>query len=163
MQAQHGHRGMHSAVLPFVSSAVNKLDAKGRVSVPASFRQILASQNLHGVYCVPSLVMPALEAFGETLLSQFQQRLGQYDALFSEEYDDEAQAVLARTQFLNFDDEGRVRLPDEFIAHTGISERVAFVGLNVKFQIWDPVRLEPIERERIERAKQRRQRGGVIV
>jgi MraZ protein len=144
----------------FTSSIVNKLDAKGRVSVPAPFRQVLAQQNLHGVYCIPSFVAPAVEAFGETLIAQFQQRLRQYDALFSEAYDDEAQAVIGRTQFLNFDDDGRVRLPDEFIAHAGISERVLFVGLDVKFQIWDPVRFEPVERERIARALARRQGNG---
>ena len=150
----------YRAVQPFTSSVVNKLDAKGRVSVPAPFRQVLAQQNLQGVYCIPSFVVPAVEAFGETLVTQFQQRLRQYDPLFSQEYDDEAQAVLAKTQFLNFDDEGRVRLPDEFIAHAGIGERVLFVGLDVKFQIWDPVRFEPVERERIARALARRQRNG---
>ena len=36
-------------VQPFVSTTINKLDAKGRVSIPAPFRQILAQQNLHGV------------------------------------------------------------------------------------------------------------------
>ena len=150
----------HPVVQPFVSSIVNKLDAKGRVSVPAPFRQILAQQNLQGVYCIPSFIAPALEAFGETLLSQFQQRLRQYDPFFSAEYDAEAQAILGRTQFLNFDDEGRVRLPDDFIAHTGITERVAFIGLDLKFQIWDPSRFESVERERIAQARERRQRNG---
>jgi DNA-binding transcriptional regulator/RsmH inhibitor MraZ len=95
-----------------------------------------------------------------SLLSQFQQRLGQYDPFFSAEYDAEAQAILGRTQFLNFDDEGRVRLPDEFVAHAGISERIAFIGLGVKFQIWDPVRFESVERDRIAQALARRQHNG---
>ena len=141
---------------PFVSTFVNKLDAKGRVSIPAQYRQILAQQTL---YCIPSFVSPALEAFGNTLLNQFQQRLDKYDPLFSENYDDEAQAVLAAAQQLNFDDEGRVRLPDDLIAHAGISERVVFVGLGQKFQMWDPVRFEPVPRERIARARALRSGG----
>jgi MraZ protein len=140
-------------VQPFVSTVVNKLDAKGRVSVPAPFRQILAQQSLKGFYCFPSFVAPALEAFGETLLAEFQQRLGNVDPLFSEDYDAQAQAVVGETQLLNFDDEGRVRLPDELIAHAGIGERVLFVGMVKKFQIWDPERFEPIRRERIARAR----------
>jgi MraZ protein len=140
-------------VQPFVSTVVNKLDAKGRVSVPAPFRQILAQQNLHGLYCIPSFVSPALEAFGETLLAEFQQRLRKFDPLFSEDYDAQAQAVLGQTQFLNFDDEGRVRLPDELIAHAGITERVVFIGLDQKFQLWDPIRFEPIQKERLARAR----------
>ena len=138
---------------PFVSTVVNKLDAKGRVSVPAPFRQILAQQNLKGFYCFPSFVAPALEAFGETLLNEFQERLGNVDPLFSEDYDAQAQAVVGESQFLNFDDEGRVRLPDDLIAHAGIGERVLFVGMVKKFQLWEPERFEPVRRERIARAR----------
>ena len=144
----------------FVSTFVNKLDAKGRVSIPAQYRQILAQQELGALYCIPSFVSPSLEAFGNTLLSQFQQRLDKYDPLFSENYDEEAQVVLAAAQSLNFDDEGRVRIPDDLIAHAGITERVAFVGLGQKFQMWDPVRFEPVQRERIERARAARTGNG---
>ena len=143
----------------FVSTFVNKLDAKGRVSIPAPYRQILAQQDMGTLYCIPSFVGPSLEAFGNTLLSQFEQRLHKYDPLFSENYDEEAQVVLAAAQPLNFDDEGRVRLPDDLIAHAGITDRVAFVGLGQKFQMWDPVRFEPVQRERIARARAARTGG----
>jgi len=146
-------------VPPFVSTFTNKLDAKGRVSIPAPYRQILAQQEMGLLYCIPSLVSASLEAFGNTLLNQFQQRLDKYDPLFSENYDDEAQAVLAAAQPLNFDDEGRVRLPDDLIAHAGITDRVVFVGLGQKFQMWDPVRFEPVQRERIARARALRSSG----
>ena len=149
-----GARGCKAPIVqPFVSTIVNKLDAKGRVSVPAPFRQILAQQNLHGLYCFPSFVSPSLEGYGETLLADFQARMGGVDPLFSEDYDAQAQAVVGESQFLNFDDEGRVRLPDEFIAHAGITERVTFVGMIQKFQMWDPERFEPVRLARIARAR----------
>jgi MraZ protein len=143
----------HQTVQPFVSTVVNKLDAKGRVSIPAPFRQILAQQSLRGFYCFPSFVSPALEAFGEDLLADVQRRLSAVDPLFSEDYDAQAQAVVGETQLLSFDDEGRVRLPDDFLAHAQIKDRVLFVGMIQKFQIWDPERFEPIRRERIARAR----------
>ena len=46
-----------------------------------------------------------------------------------------------------------MRLPDEFLAHAQIKERVLFVGMIQKFQIWDPERFEPIRQERIARAR----------
>ena len=144
----------------FVSTLINRLDAKGRVSIPASFRQVLAQQDMRGVYCIPSFSQPALEGFGETLLQEFRQRLRKYDPFFSEDHDAEAQAILAETQLLNLDDEGRVRLPDEFVTHAGITDRVAFVGLDQKFQMWDPARFEPVQRERIARARAKRQANG---
>jgi MraZ protein len=57
---------------------------------------------------------------------------------------------------LAFDDEGRVVLPEAFIAHAHIEERIAFVGLGRKFQLWDPERLAPIERMRLELARKSR-------
>ena len=149
-----GARGCKApTVQPFVSTTVNKLDAKGRVSVPAPFRQILAQQNLRGFYCFPSFVGSSLEGFGETLMAEFQTRMGGADPFFSEDYDAQAQAIVGESQFLNFDDEGRVRLPDEFIAHAGIKDRVSFVGMIQKFQIWEPERFEPVRLARIARAR----------
>jgi MraZ protein len=141
------------SVQPFVSTIVNKLDAKGRVSVPAPYRQILAQQNTAGVYCFASFVYPALEAFGEALIGEFTERLNALDPFFSEDHDAQAQAVLGASRLLAFDDEGRVRLPDEFINHAGISDGVSFVGMGRKFQIWDPEKFAPVERARIERAR----------
>jgi MraZ protein len=160
VQKAYGRQGSQGRfVPPFVSTFTNKLDAKGRVSIPAPYRQILAQQEMGTLHCIPSFVSSSLEAFGNTLLNQFQQRLDKYDPLFSENYDDEAQAVLAAAQPLNFDDEGRVRLPDDLIAHAGITDRVVFVGLGQKFQMWDPVRFEPVQRERIARARALRNGG----
>ncbi|MEY4880479.1 MAG: transcriptional regulator MraZ [Pseudomonadota bacterium] len=154
-----GCRGYALSVQPFVSTTINKLDSKGRVSVPAPFRQILAQQNTHGIYCFPSFVTPSLEAFGETLIAEFTERLNAFDPFFSEDHDAQAQAVLAASRLLPFDDEGRVRIPDEFLAHTAIKDRVTFVGMGRKFQIWDPENFAPIERERIARARASRTGG----
>ena len=148
-----GDRGFHAKVAQFVSTTNNKLDAKGRVSIPAPFRQILAAQNTQGVYVLPSFVSQALDGFGEDLINEFAQRLTPLDPFFSADHDMRAQVVLAAARLLGMDDEGRVRLPDDFIAHAGIRERVTFVGMGRKFQIWNPEAFAPIERERIERAR----------
>jgi MraZ protein len=138
---------------PFVSTIVNKLDAKRRVSVPAAFRNILKTQDLQGFYCLPSDSQPALEAFGMPVLAYYSGRLAGSEPLFNDAHDDEAQRVFGESRLLPFDDEGRVQLPPEFIEHAGISERVLFVGLNEKFQIWNPERFEKVRSERIARAR----------
>jgi len=106
-----------------------------------------------------TLPLYTVDNYGETLLAQVQERLKNFDPLFSEDYDIQAQAVLGQTQFLNLDDEGRVRIPEDLLAHAGIVERVLFVGLDVKFQIWDPARFEPVQRERLARARAVRSGG----
>jgi MraZ protein len=145
-------------VQPFISTVVNKLDAKGRVSVPAPFRQVLAQQSFRGFYCFPSFAHPALEAFGEDMLADIQARLTG-DPFFSDDFDARAQAIIGECQMMNLDDEGRIRLPDEFLAHAQIKDRVLFTGMIKKFQIWEPGIFEPIRKERIARALASRTSG----
>jgi MraZ protein len=145
----------------FVSKVVNKLDAKGRVSVPAQFRQVLASQNTDGFYCIRSVAHPALNGFGDTLFDQADVQLNNLNPIFSQDFAAQATAIFGQAKLLGFDDEGRVRLPDDLIAYAGIQDRVLFVGLNRIFEIWNPDTFEPIERERLERMQQVYRTGGV--
>jgi MraZ protein len=138
---------------PFVSTTVNRLDAKRRVSVPAAFRQILAKQDLQGFYCLPSDTQPFLEGFGTPTLSYYQERQAAAEPLRSDDYDVQAQEIFGETRLLEFDDQGRVTLPPELLEHAGITERVVFVGMDQKFQIWDPERYEKIRQERLARAR----------
>lgn len=145
---------------PFISTMTGTLDAKGRVCIPASFRDVLNTQNTHGVYICPSFAEAALEGFGDEVLQEFHKRQADADPFFSQATDDKVFAVLSMSQLLPRDENGRVRLPDEFIAHAGLKDRVTFVGMGRKFQIWDSERFAPVQAERLKRALAQRN-GGV--
>ena len=149
---------MTGLVQPFISTVMGSLDSKGRVCIPAPYRHILAAQNTQGVYVCQSFAESALEAFGQTVIDALHARLSTQDPFFSPSHDDEATAVISRTQLLVADDQGRVRLPDAMIQHAGLKDRIAFVGLSQKFQIWDAERFAPIDAERIARMKSARER-----
>ena len=116
---------MTGLVQPFISTVPGSLDSKGRVCIPATHRHLLVAQNTTGVYVCPSFIDPALDAFGQDLLDRINARLANQDPFFSASYDDEATALIARTQSLPIDENGRVRLPDAMIAHAGISSILA--------------------------------------
>jgi len=141
----------------FMGMPSGSLDKKGRACIPANYRQILAAQNTSGVYIRRHPDKPTLECFGEKIFAQFQQaQPAQEDPFFSEAYDDKAYSVFAMTELLAFDDNGRVRLPDDFIAHAGLGETVKFVGMRDKFEIWDPARLVAVNDERLANARKLR-------
>jgi len=150
---------MTGLVQPFISTVIGSLDSKGRVCIPASYRHILAAQNTSGLYVCPSFSEPALEAFGQTLLEAVQARLATQDPFFSPNHDDQATAIIARTQLLVADEQGRVRLPDALIAHAKLKDRVAVVGKSAKFQIWDWDTYGPVEAEAVARMKARLERA----
>lgn len=144
--------------LPFMSTVLGSLDSKGRVCIPASFRQVLAAQNTAGVYVYPSFFEDVLEGFGQVAVDNLNGRLAALDPFLSPAHDDTARAIVARTQLLPLDDGGRVRLPDAMIAHAQLKDRVAFVGLSQKFQIWDADAFAAAEAQSIARLRAQREK-----
>lgn len=142
-----------AAVQPFISTVAGSLDAKGRICIPAPYRQVLASQATAGVYLCPSFVEPAIEGFGESLLQRVHQRLSALDPFFSPVHDDQAFAVLSSTQLFAADEAGRLKLPEALAAHARLTDRLLFIGMGEKFQIWNPDVFAPIQAERLERAR----------
>ncbi|MFA7307424.1 MAG: division/cell wall cluster transcriptional repressor MraZ [Hyphomicrobium sp.] len=126
----------------FVSTFTNKIDAKGRVSIPASFRAVLERDGYAGgLYCYPSLDAPALDAGGERLAKKIDGLLAGLPD-YSDERDELSVALYGDVQVLTIDGDGRIVLPESLRAHAGLDAAVTFVGLGDKFQIWEPGRFE---------------------
>jgi transcriptional regulator MraZ len=120
----------------FLSTHINKLDSKGRVSVPAGFRAALAGQVFNGVVVYRSIKFPALDGAGMDRLNELSARLDSMPE-FSDERDALA-SILPDCQQLPFDSEGRIILPRFLLDYAGIDGVAAFVGQGRNFQIWEP-------------------------
>jgi MraZ protein len=125
----------------FVSTYTNRIDTKGRVSVPASFRSILAKDECEGVFCYPALDETAIDAGGNSLISTIHGLLGNLPP-FSDERDYLSTALFGVSEMLKFDSDGRVILTERLREHAGIKDQATFVGMGDKFQIWAPQRFE---------------------
>lgn len=135
----------------FFGTFENKVDRKGRVSVPAPFRQILATSAFQGIIAFRYHAPRAMEACSLEFMERLDQGVSNFD-LFSEEHDDLAFNIFAESHQLPFDGEGRVILPAALLAITGIADRAAFVGKGPTFQIWEPAALEDRKAEARRRA-----------
>ncbi len=142
----------------FLSTHLNKVDKKCRVSVPAQFRAALTGQAFQGVVLFRSNAHGALEGFPWSYMEELSERLDKFD-LFSEAQDDLATAVFGEAVQLPFDTDGRIILPESLIKHAGITDSAAFVGLGAKFQIWEPAALE---KRRAEARQQVKDKGLTI-
>ena len=121
----------------FLSTTVNKIDRKGRVSVPAAFRAALATQPYQGIVLFRSYTLAALEGSGVDRMERLSASVEEFD-LFSERHDDLAATIFADALQLPFDGDGRVILPKSLAEHAGITDAAAFVGRGATFQIWEP-------------------------
>jgi MraZ protein len=123
----------------FVSHHLLRLDAKGRVSVPAAFRAVLARDGFDGLYCYPALDRPALDAGGNALLAEIEALIAGFSP-YSDQREQFSLALYGTSETLKIDGEGRVVLTDTLKAHAGITDTVMFAGLGHKFRIWEPGR-----------------------
>lgn len=139
----------------FLSTFVNKIDRKGRVSVPATFRGTLAQQSFQGVVLFCSYTHAALEGCSMSRMEGLSKSVDQFD-LFSENHEDLASVLFADAQQLAWDAEGRIILPEKFLTHAGIKESVSFVGRGTTFQIWDPKTFQEHQKQARQRIQEKR-------
>jgi MraZ protein len=130
----------------FLGRQVKRIDAKGRVSIPAPFRAVLGRDGYDGLFLVRSPTHPAVDGGGHALLSAIEATLARYDP-FSFEHAALATTLLGQGDSPTLDGEGRMVVPEWLRAATGITEEVLFVGLGHRFQIWAPARFADFEIE----------------
>ena len=121
----------------FLSSFENKLDKKGRVSVPATFRSHLSSMGYSGFISYPSFNNTALEACSQDRIEKLSRTIDSLNP-FEEKRDFFATSILSESVHLQFDTEGRVSFTEKLLDHAKIKKNILFVGLGETFQIWDP-------------------------
>jgi len=137
----------------FTGMSSGSLDKKGRVCIPAPYRQTLAQQCPNIVYVRSALLTPSLEGFGTHVVQKFLDAQTESDPFFTAAHDTEAFALFSLSHELAIDDTGRVRVPDDFIAYAGLRDAVTFVGLGTKFEIWDSARFAQVREERTAAAR----------
>jgi MraZ protein len=130
----------------FMGTHINRLDAKGRVSIPAPFRLALKNGGAPdgqagGLILRPSHKRACIEGWPTAVFAALEAPMQGMD-LFSDDQDDLAFTVYADATPLEPDREGRIVLPAELATYAGLGDSVAFVGLGGKFEIWEPAALE---------------------
>ena len=140
----------------FLSNAVNRVDAKGRVSVPAHFRSVMQRRGIGDLYALRTLDQPAMDVGGTEMLEDYEKRIAQEDP-FLRAADDMSLYYHGDGTFLKLDGDGRLTLTDFIRAHTGISGEVAFVGRGHFFQMWEPRRYADFSEHARERLRKMRE------
>ena len=125
----------------FLSTYENKLDKKGRVSVPASFRSYLSNMGYNGVVCFPSFNNQSIEAWPQDRIEKISNAIDSLNP-FEDKKDYFATSILSESINLQFDSEGRILITEKLLKHAKIKNSMLFVGQGKTFQIWEPISFE---------------------
>ena len=125
----------------FLSTFENKLDKKGRVSVPASYRAYLSNIGYNGIICFPSFNNQSIEAWSQDRIEKISNAIDSLNP-FEEKKDFFATSILSESSSFQFDNEGRISLTQKLLKHAKIRHSMLFVGQGKTFQIWEPTAFE---------------------
>lgn len=124
----------------FLDTVTSKIDAKGRVSVPAEYRSVLDETDSELVlFC--SFTSPCIEAVSSSFLEKMASQIEDKYSLFSPEMDDLTSLIFAESKIFTPDSTGRISLTEKLIKHAGLTDSATFVGKGKTFQIWDSATL----------------------
>ena len=123
--------------------------------MPSSFRAYLNSMGYNGFITYPSFNHSALDGCAQDRIEKLSESI---DSLgpFEDKRDYFATSVLSESISLNFDSEGRVTIPDKFLTHSGIKEKVLFVGQGKTFQMWEPSEFKNFSKDARKKANLKR-------
>lgn len=128
----------------FLDTVLNKVDAKGRVSLPADYRAIVKESGAE-IVCYRSLTEPCIEGCLEDLLEKLATQIEDSLDFFSEKQDAITKLVFGDAKRYTFDSTGRIMLSEKLLKHAEITDGAIFVGKGRKFQIWNPENWEKEE------------------
>jgi len=125
----------------FLSTFTNKVDSKGRVSVPSQFRASLVKENFSGMIVYESFVNDSIEGCDIDRIRKISESIDSLEP-FSEEREAFATAILGGAVQLSIDSDGRVILPEGLLKKAGVKNQAVFVGKGSTFEIWEPVKFK---------------------
>jgi MraZ protein len=140
----------------FVDNHRNKLDGKGRVSVPSQFRNVLRDMEAAPVLMLRPVKRPAYgKAYIEVCtLPEFEAKERQLEKYEegSEARERKEREIYANATMVEVDKDGRILIPAKLVAQAGLGETVIFVGMGKRFHIWEEAAGEAFLADTVEAA-----------
>lgn len=121
----------------FLSTFENKVDTKGRVSVPSQFRSMLHGNDFSGIVLYESSKNHCIEGCSIDRIQRLSEMIDDLDPS-SREGDAFAAIILGGAAQLPFDADGRVILPKNLMEFAGIKDKAVFIGKGQTFEVWEP-------------------------
>ena len=118
-----------------------KLDSKGRLLLPSSFKEQIGDAVEEGFVLRISLYGDCLELFGMSDWRAMQEKLGKLNP-FNAENMMLIRRFNAGARMVKLDSSGRLQIPKDLVEKSGLVKEVVMTSLVTKMQIWDKAKKE---------------------
>jgi len=121
----------------FKGTYAHRIDPKGRLPVPATFRRALAQEGAHSV--VVTSLDQCLAAYAPSAWAHLEDQLRALPA-FSRQVKALTRLLMSRAADCELDVQGRILLPAPLRAGAGLEREALVVGVLNRFEVWSPER-----------------------
>ena len=147
----------------FVSQFINKIDKKGRVSLPSAFRNVLPKKSKNEIILFKSLKFKSIEGCSNERINKIANKIDKLD-IFSDDQDDFSTSIFSEIIPTNLDKEGRFLIPENLKLYSNITNKVTFIGQGHYFQIWEPqAAIERQKKSRERLVKEKRTLSSILI
>ena len=113
----------------------HSIDGKGRVSIPAKFRDVL-KRDYGSEQLIVTIFDSCLVAYPLAEWQQFEEKMKDFSQLKKE-----AKSFLryfySGAMECAIDDHGRILIPPQFREHADLNKEIVFLGVMNRFEIWN--------------------------
>ena len=131
----------------FIGEYAYSLDSKGRVNIPAKFRQALSEDN-ENTFVIARGMDPCIWVYPLAQWKEIETNLRSLSSL-SKIHRTFVRNTARYASPSTYDKQGRITLTPSLIEYAGLEKDALIIGMVNKMEIWNPVQLDKIDNETI--------------
>lgn len=124
------------------------IDSKGRVNIPAKFRQSLSEDN-QNTFVITQGMDPCIWVYPLVVWNEIETALKNLSSLSAINRTFIRNTVRYAT-FTTYDKQGRIQLTPKLIQYAGLEKEILIIGMVNKIEIWNPSRLDIVDQQNLE-------------
>ena len=131
----------------FIGEYAYSLDSKGRVNIPAKFRQVLSEDN-ENTFVITRGMDPCIWVYPLSQWKEIETNLRSLSSL-SKIHRTFVRNTARYASPSTYDKQGRITLTPSLIEYAELEKDALIIGMVSKMEIWDPVQMDKTDKETI--------------
>lgn len=136
----------------FTGNIDAKVDEKGRVFVPSSFRKILQKEEEQGLIMRHDIFQDCLVLYPQKVWDRQVDAITAKTNMFDRNGRNALRWFVAGAEAVTLDSGGRMLIPKRYLEETGIQNDVRFIGVDNTIEIWSKQKAEALNNQSKEMA-----------
>ena len=126
----------------FLGNIEAKVDAKGRVFLPSSFRKVLQTSGEERLVLRKDVFQPCLVLYPESVWNREMDDLRSRLNRWNRDHQRIFRQFVSDVEAITLDGNGRFLVPKRYLEMTGISQEVKFIGMGDSIEMWSSANAE---------------------